>query len=131
MSSNKMFRSWYKHDNPPILFFQETKEGLSCELVSENYPDIRYSIEVAFCDDNWILEQYTGLNDECGQYIFEGDILEINEYIAKVVFVDSGYVLKSLDGKDIPIDLFNPHFNEGLSRLYVIGNTHKGVIKND
>lgn len=49
-------------------------------------------------DDDWVLMQYTGINDMYGQEVFEGDILETKQrhtdklIITKVEFVEGAFV---------------------------------------
>ena len=73
----KKFRAWYKHDNPPLKFEQETKEGEYCRLVhrDEKGDEYSYSVEVVMCDDNWIVEEWTGKKDLNGKDIYEGDVV--------------------------------------------------------
>lgn len=94
-------------------------------------------------DDNFIIEQYTGLKDRYGQKIFEGDIVEAMidgvwgtgknsvsfgkvKWKLEVVYNDIRYmdVFRVIGSKNSP-DRIYYLFDKELSELEVIGNIHK------
>lgn len=71
------FRAWYRGDinsGIPLKFTQEYDEENS-RLVFQHDEQLYYNFEIPFIDDDWILEQSTGVMDKNGVEIFEGDYI--------------------------------------------------------
>lgn len=112
------FRAWYKYDNPPLKFVQEKIVGEYCEMVMEKDRSYRHSIEIIMCDEDWILEQFTGLFDKNNKEIYEGDILEVNNAKFKIQWdEEGGFEYETL--QDLP-DGFTFYPKD----IEVIGNIH-------
>ena len=79
------FRAIYKPDivlgngllEDGLIFYMK-KENDELWFVSEGDSDLRYPFAIPFIDDDWVVEQFTGLYDVNGKKIFEGDVVAFN-----------------------------------------------------
>jgi uncharacterized phage protein (TIGR01671 family) len=113
MSREIKFRVW---DNESKLFFQDTNRaynGVIEQLLISPSGDINIRkmdgmYHESLFPDRFVLQQYTGVKDENGTEIYEGDICTAEEMLFPlygtrtgiVKFIDGSFLLEDLDGKD-------------------------------
>lgn len=123
---NKKFRAYYKPDldeESGALKFEQTL--IEDELFFVYDADIWYPFEIPFIDDQWVVQQYTGVKDKNETEIYEGDlikysnsrdqlyldfVLEYSEQQARYVLVNSKYTF----------DLYN--VNDYYGHVEIVGN---------
>ncbi len=70
---------------------KETIEHLTPqEAICEDYIEFKDGLIIP-TDESTIIRQFTGLHDKNGKEIYEGDILEENDLIGKVIFKQGAF----------------------------------------
>ena len=112
------FRAWWK----------DTKRFLDCDewyMTCSGAKYLHYAV-MPYKDDNFIIEQYTGIKDKNGEMVYEGDIVldcydgddafivEWDKDTASFVLTDTEHIL------NVSFDIFCPDKD-----LEIIGNIHE------
>jgi len=112
------FRAWNRSDllaGHKLKFVQRTIDE-ELYFCLENDEEFRYSFSSVFEDDNWIVEQFTGVHDCNETEIYLGDIVRHDVMgIQEVVFSCGRFQLK-----------IGTHFNE-YARYEVMGNKYEYI----
>lgn len=109
------FRAWAK----------DTKQFEYCGLYDSHKLFVEHNL-----GSEYILMQYTGLKDKNGKEIWEGDIVENNDYKWKIDFYDGSFVMRQIGQETNKWLLMseNKH-SEIIGNIYENPELLSGVVK--
>lgn len=138
---NKKFRAWYLPDGDTpdgMLKFIQVEIEDRLYFAMESDPLISYPFDIPFIDEDWVVEQWTGLVDENSIEIFEGDIIKYNNLFLEIRYVDlyGSFMAFSQEGLYQLIALYEHtsySLKESKFKGIVIGNIHqnKSLLDNN
>lgn len=126
MSRELKFRAWSKDGGKFYYDAEETYDG----LVGANHTSFGTLLE----DNNYIVEQYTGLKDKNGREIYEGDIVRATYFEAhyralkvgkkrkitgKIIYGSACFFIESISDETPLLQV------GGSENIEVIGNIHE------
>jgi len=133
MNHRSKFRVWDVKNKKflPESYFAILGNGKLIVTLSGYYNDFTNTNQ-----DDYVIQQYTGLTDKNGNLIFEGDIVQYNQnssydnmdFIAKWSDNKLGFIFQSNSGEQLVNQ--TPHLNR-FKHLEVVGNIfeHENLLK--
>jgi uncharacterized phage protein (TIGR01671 family) len=133
MNRHIKFRVWDVKNKKflPESYFAILGNGKLIVTLSGYYNDFTNTNQ-----DDYVIQQYTGLTDKNGNLIFEGDIVQYNQnssydnmdFIAKWSDNKLGFIFQSNSGEQLVNQ--TPHLNR-FKHLEVVGNIfeHENLLK--
>ena len=133
MNRHIKFRVWDVKNKKflPESYFAILGNGKLIVTLSGYYNDFTNTNQ-----DDYVIQQYTGLTDKNGNLIFEGDIVQYNQnssydnmdFIAKWSDDKLGFIFQSNSGEQLVNQ--TPHLNR-FKHLEVVGNIfeHENLLK--
>ncbi len=133
MNRHIKFRVWDVKNKKflPESYFAILGNGKLIVTISGYYNDFTNTNQ-----DDYVIQQYTGLTDKNGNLIFEGDIVQYNQnssydnmdFIAKWSDNKLGFIFQSNSGEQLVNQ--TPHLNR-FKHLEVVGNIfeHENLLK--
>ena len=133
MNNRIKFRVWDVKNKKflPESYFAILGNGKLIVTLSGYYNDFTNTNQ-----DDYVIQQYTGLTDKNGNLIFEGDIVQYNQnssydnmdFIAKWSDNKLGFIFQSNSGEQLVNQ--TPHLNR-FKHLEVVGNIfeHENLLK--
>ena len=133
MNHRSKFRVWDVKNKKflPESYFAILGNGKLIVTLSGYYNDFTNTNQ-----DDYVIQQYTGLTDKNGNLIFEGDIVQYNQnssydnmnFIARWSDNQLGFIFQSNSGEQLVNQ--TPHLNR-FKHLEVVGNIfeHENLLK--
>ena len=119
------FRAWSNYEQKYYYNIGLINDNIYADL-GDNYGDENWQIIGSMFDDDFIIEQYTGIKDRRGFEIYEGDIVKYQDRYYSEVF-GQGYVYYDDDDGMFKIRCNNVilfFMNLLNEELEVVGNIH-------
>lgn len=136
MSREIKFRAWYKPDLE-LSYFMKFETVYSNDTVMFEWNEkitncpFTYDVATLLADNDWIKEQYTGLNDNNGVEIYEGDIvkwghLNNEEKTHRIAIVEMYPDIQfHLIKNDVVFKFGSFAYQDTENHLEIIGNIHE------